>query len=455
MSTPRAPHFFDAVDWLGFAITSMVVFAIYLRTITPDLALGYGGIFATSALYGGPALPPGYPVQTLYSWAIIKLLPFGNIAFRVALASSLAGAFAAGLLALFVSSSSRSLWADSFAARLADERHSKILRLVASCSAGMGLGFERTFWRRAVLPDTWPLSVLLFLATLLFAMRWFMEPSRRKFLFLAAFVYGLAVTNSQALFSAALGLVVLIILAEPKVARDCCFVIGLFFVSYLLHNVSSSGQWNRLLHSLDEELLPALWWVVGLASLSTCIILTVKSRRLFTEWKLVIVSLLGFLLGLALYLYVPVSSMTNPPLTWGYPRTVTGFFHVLTRGQFERLSPASTWHYAISSATAYAINTWEDMGTFYLFASAIIFFRIRKVSDKGKRWMAALVAVCLCLGPLLVLVVNPSTDWQSRQYHEVFISISHVILFVWAGYGMILVGSRGLVRLQPVAAEGI
>ena len=118
VSTPRAPHFFDAVDWLGFAITSMVVFAIYLRTITPDLALGYGGIFATSALYGGPALPPGYPVQTLYSWAIIKLLPFGNIAFRVALASSLAGAFAAGVLALFVSSSAKSVWADLFAGRL-------------------------------------------------------------------------------------------------------------------------------------------------------------------------------------------------------------------------------------------------------------------------------------------------------------------------------------------------
>ena len=40
------------------------------------------------------------------------------------------------------------------------------------------------------------------------------------------------------------------------------------------------------------------------------------------------------LLGMAVYLYEPVSCMTDPPMQWGYPRTVEGFFHALSRGQY-------------------------------------------------------------------------------------------------------------------------
>ena len=38
--------------------------------------------------------------------------------------------------------------------------------------------------------------------------------------------------------------------------------------------------------------------------------------------------------GVAVYLYEPISCMTVPPMQWGYPRTVEGFFHALSRGQY-------------------------------------------------------------------------------------------------------------------------
>ena len=48
-----------------------------------------------------------------------------------------------------------------------------------------------------------------------------------------------------------------------------------------------------------------------------------------------------WLLGAAFYFYMPLASMTNPPMNWGYPRTKEGFWHALTRGQYDKTNPTS------------------------------------------------------------------------------------------------------------------
>ena len=46
-------------------------------------------------------------------------------------------------------------------------------------------------------------------------------------------------------------------------------------------------------------------------------------------------------MGVSFYLYMAVSGMTNPPMEWGYPRTVEGFFHAISRGQYEQPNPTN------------------------------------------------------------------------------------------------------------------
>ena len=46
-------------------------------------------------------------------------------------------------------------------------------------------------------------------------------------------------------------------------------------------------------------------------------------------------------LGVAFYGYMPISSDTNPPMNWGYPRTWEGFKHALSRGQYEKIAPTT------------------------------------------------------------------------------------------------------------------
>ncbi len=57
--------------------------------------------------------------------------------------------------------------------------------------------------------------------------------------------------------------------------------------------------------------------------------------------KTVSLSVLAAELGVAFYGYMPISSDTNPPMNWGYPRTWEGFKHALLRGQYEKIAPTT------------------------------------------------------------------------------------------------------------------
>ena len=89
----HVPPLFRKIDWLTFAVTTFVVWVAYYLTIAPDLGLEDSGELAVGSFYAGIPHPPGYPVWTIYTW-FWTLLPFKNIAWRVALSQTVAGAVA-------------------------------------------------------------------------------------------------------------------------------------------------------------------------------------------------------------------------------------------------------------------------------------------------------------------------------------------------------------------------
>src|SRR5437899_9177728 len=100
---PQRVPFFQRIDWLGFSVTSAIVFSIYLLSLAPEVTLEFSGILSTGAMYAGVPHPPGFPLWTVYAWLFTELLPFSNIAWRVAVSSAVAGALACGVVTLMVS----------------------------------------------------------------------------------------------------------------------------------------------------------------------------------------------------------------------------------------------------------------------------------------------------------------------------------------------------------------
>src|SRR5437899_2309870 len=177
---PVTPPLLRKIDWLTFAITTLVVFIGYYLTLAPDLTLEDSGELAVGSFYAGVPHPPGYPVWTMYTWLFTVLLPFSNIAWRVSLSSAVAGSVACGLLALLVSRGSSMMLEGIADLRNIDKKVESWICLVSGFVAGTLLGFNGFMWSQAVIVEVYPFSVLSFIAVLCCLLRWLYAPDQRR-----------------------------------------------------------------------------------------------------------------------------------------------------------------------------------------------------------------------------------------------------------------------------------
>src|SRR5256884_5023880 len=63
------------------------------------------------------------------------------------------------------------------------------------------------------------------------------------------------------------------------------------------------------------------------------------------------------------------------------------------------------------------------------------------MAKRERAWVAGLVAMYICLAVLLIMLLNPSPDRQSKEMSRVFFTASHVMISLCVGYGMTLVGA--------------
>ena len=497
---PR-PRLFRGVDWLAMALTTLLVFGGYLFTLAPDLTLEDCGELAVGSFYAGVPHPPGYPVWTLYTWLFTVLFPVSNVAYRVAMSSAVAAAFACGLLALLTSRGSSMIIEGVPELKDIDKKLENILCLVAGCVAGMLLGFNGFMWSQAVIVEVYTLSVLSMMATLCFLFRWMHAPDQLRYLYWAWFMHGISFTNHQTLIVATMGMQVAMMLAHPKIGRDW------FFVNTLVFLLGLFAKAKGALTSFDNNVpLFAIYIGVGLGSLALCAWLTVRTKKLLSEWRPVMTTGLAWMAGASFYFFMPISGMTNPPLNWGYPRTWEGFVHAFTRGQYERTNPTNDPVRFFEQIRMYCEGAVEEFNIVYLLiglvplvylfwrhldarqktpflwltgtyfaASALILFRaitktdipislfsafigilggylflligvipflfIRTMDRPERWWLGGLSTIYVCLAMLLMILLNPTTERQSRDLTKVFFTASHVMITLGIGYGLTIIGA--------------
>lgn len=437
-SSPAAanPPLYRPIDWMTFAATTVLVFLGYLLTLAPDLTLQDSGELAVGSYYAGVPHPPGYPVWTLYTWLFTVLIPVSNIAYRVALSSAVAAALSCGLLGLMVSRGSSMMIEGIPDVKNLDRRWENLICIVSGFVAGMLLAFNGFFWSQAVIVEVYTLSVLSLMAVLCCLLRWVYAPQQRRYLYIAFFLFGLCFTNHQTLIVAAMGIEVAIMLVHPALGRD------LFFANSVIYLIGLFAKANHSLTTFDNNLpLFMIYNVIGLGSMATCAWLILKTRKLMTEWKSLLIMGGLWVLGAAFYFYMPIASMTNPPMNWGYPRTVEGFFHALTRGQYDRTKPTNDAMVFFNQIRMYSEGAIEEFNAVYLLIGFLPWFFFRRMQKRERDWMIGLLAIYLCLSVLLLILLNPTTDKQSRDLTKVFFCASYVMVAMWIGYGLTILAS--------------
>jgi tetratricopeptide (TPR) repeat protein len=422
------------IDWLALGITFVVVWAVYLWTLAPELTLEDSGELCTASYYAGIPHPPGYPFWAIWSWLWTVIVPFGNVAWRVEVGQSFAAAMGCGMLALMVSRGSSMLIEGIEELKGVTSRWENAICLVSGLVAGLLLGLDGFMWSESVVINRISVfGVPWLIAVMLCLMRWMYAPEQRRYLYLAMFLYGICATIHQTLLLSAMGVEVVVALALPKLGRDLFLGNSVIYAVALL--LMSSGKIPALTTMSPIEV--GIFHIVGIGSILATIWLTMKTGKLGTEWKALVVMGLAWVLGVSFYFYMPISGMTDPPMQWGYPRTVEGFFHALSRGQYS--ANTST---LLTSPSRAAFQLWyiieglaESFSWVLIFVGLLPFFFLLKMHRRERGWIIGVTAVFFCLSVLLVRLLDVTPDRSASDLNKVFFTASHALFALMIGYG--------------------
>ena len=486
----RVPPLFRKIDWLALIITFAVIWVVYFLTLSPEQTLEDSGELCTGAFYAGIPHPPGYPFWAIYAWLWTKLLAVGNVAWRVEVGESTAAALACGLVAFMVSRGSSMFMEGIEELRGIAGKWENLICVVSGTVAGLLLGFGGVMWSESVaINRISPFGVPWMMIVLLCLMRWIYAPHQRRYLYFAMFFFGICLTIHQTLLCAAMGIEVAIAVAQPRLGRHLFLGNGIF---YLLGLILQRSQFINLLDTAPMVLL--IYHFVGIASFAAYFWLTFVTKETYKEfcsdgalaaflllsafslsqgpffmllalaalagfvklqwdarkqglpWLVVIICGILWILGASFFFYEPIAGMTDPPMQWGYPRTVEGFFHALSRGQYEKASPTDLLsHDGLARFIMQLGILVSDIATEFnwvlVFVALVPLLFLYKMQKRERSWIIGLGAIYLCIGVLLMILMNTSPDRQSAELNKVFFIASHGIIAIMVGYGMALIAA--------------
>jgi tetratricopeptide (TPR) repeat protein len=436
--TGNVPALFRRIDWLTLGITFAIVWVIYFICLAPEVTLEDSGELCTASYYAGIPHPPGYPFWTIYTWLWTVLVPFKNIAWRVALAEASTAAMAAGVLAFMVSRGSSMLMEGIEDLKTMTGKWEGAICMVCGVTAGLMMGLGSSMWKESVVINRISLfGVPWMMLVLLSLMRWNYAPHQRRYLYLAFFFLGICSTIHQTLTMAIMGIEIGVAARDAKLGRD------LFLwnsVVYILGLVAKAGH----LVSFFDTATPMVFTIynfVGLGSIAACAYLTIKTAGLGGEWKAVLlIGLLAFC-GASFYFYEALSGMTDPPMEWGYPRTVEGFWHALSRGQYDKITPTDVFrdpgHFLIELKML-VTGLADAFSWVAMFFALLPFLFILKMQKRERSWIIIVGAIYPFLGVLLAITLNPTRERQGADLVKVFFTASHAVVAILIGYGLAL-----------------
>lgn len=172
-----------------FAVASVIIpLSVYLLTLAPSVTFFDSGEFVTAIHSLGSAHSPGYPLFVNFAKPF-TYLPFGNIAFRVNIATAVSAAFACYGVYLLVS---HMLHPEELTA---DRSFSRIYKKAVPLSAALIFAFSARLWLQSNHDKPYPiisfLAAMIFYLLLLWRDRFRQGEERPSYVYLAVFLCGL------------------------------------------------------------------------------------------------------------------------------------------------------------------------------------------------------------------------------------------------------------------------
>ena len=125
------------------------------------------------------------------------------------------------------------------------------------------------------------------------------------------------------------------------------------------------------------------------------------------NYRLILPFFLCFLLGVSVYLYLPIRAVADPPINFGDPKTLTNFWQVITRWQFG----FGGKHYSFASF----LNQSQDFlyffnRQFYPALLVLLLMGLYLVFKENRRLFVVLFGIFLINGIITMYVLNPDEN---------------------------------------------
>jgi hypothetical protein len=211
MGEPRSERRYVILSIATFAVSCFV----YLQTLAPSVSTIFDDSLELQLVSYqlGIAHPTGYPLYVILG-KLFTLLPVGTVAYRVNLLSALCGALTAVGISLIVAKVSG--------------RH------LAGFAAGIALAISPVFWSQSTIAEVYTLNSLFIVAIVYCAILWgdkalaknFPQVQTRKWFWLLAFVFGLALTHHRTIVFLLPALLAFMLLVNRRFWRDTTMLAG-------------------------------------------------------------------------------------------------------------------------------------------------------------------------------------------------------------------------------------
>jgi hypothetical protein len=240
--------------------------AVYTKTLCPTVFWWDSGELIANIAVLGISHRPSFPVYVLLG-RFFSFIPFGTFAFKVNFLSSL---FASFSLAIFFK-----IFLEALNLFFPEMAKRKQLVLFSAFFFILVFGFTYSFWIQAVRAEVYSLNALFFSLLLLMSIL-YVKHGNLKYIHLFFFLFGLGLGNHHLSLLSSVPALLFLILFPPAVNK---FVIRRPFQ-----------------------------WILRTS------VMHLKRCSLYVMF---------FLSGLSIYLYLPVRSLSHPPLAWGEVKSLS------------------------------------------------------------------------------------------------------------------------------------
>ncbi|MDD5673853.1 MAG: DUF2723 domain-containing protein [Chitinivibrionales bacterium] len=380
--------------FVTLALSFAVNFVIYLLTLAPTVTFEDSGEFISAAYNLGVPHEPGYPLFTMLG-KLFSYLPIGTIAYRVNLMSAFFTALA-GMLVFYatVLIIENTFLKTSFWQNARAGSLNLLKYSVALCSCLL-FGLAYTSWEQAVITEVYGLNSLfvsLFILLTLLLGRQETLSQKKKYCYILCFSLGLTLTN----------------------------------------------------HTTSLMLIPLFG-----------VYLFLTERGLLLDVKMLLKSIMFFVLGLTPLLYLPIAALRKPIVNWGNPATLKDFIWTITRHQYQDTGPQQTLETFLPQFMVYVkellIKQWLPIVLASAIFGAIMLFR------RNKPYFLFSLSFLFFSMPVTTWMTNfdvttPSVAFEQKALVSVFYIPAYLFLAILAGIGMFYLVSLVKIRKTAICA---